>query len=451
MNTIWWIRRDLHLTDNAPLHAALKAGSVIPVFILDPAFDSQSLRRKNFLYEGLHTLDDELRACNSYLVIRHGKPLEALKQLMEETEAGAIFAEEDFTPYARKRDQEIEHHLPLHLISGQTVHHPNAILKADGKPYTVYTPYSKAWKAKLPSKLTLYPAPEKITTPSGIASKHLPPFIVNPLFPAGEKEALVRLEEFLFKRIFSYGEDRNRMDLEGTSSLSPYLRFGMLGLRQAVSAAMQAISQKRGAGAEIWLNELIWREFYIQILYHFPHVSKTAFNSTLANIPWRNDESEFQAWKNGKTGVPIVDAAMRQLKEIGWMHNRTRMIVASYLVKDLLIDWRWGEAWFMENLLDGDVAANNGGWQWTAGTGTDAAPYFRIFNPVLQSAKFDPHGEYIRRWVPELRSVGTKDIHAPWEKGIKVNGYPEHPIIERDRDRTLRAYKYSKESQLSKA
>jgi deoxyribodipyrimidine photo-lyase len=164
----------------------------------------------------------------------------------------------------------------------------------------------------------------------------------------------------------------------------------------------------------------------------------------LANIPWRNNEAEFQAWKDGFTGVPIVDAAMRQLKEISWMHNRARMIVASYLVKDLLIDWRWGEAWFMENLLDGDIAANNGGWQWTAGTGTDAAPYFRIFNPVLQSTKFDPNGDYIRQWVPELRELNGNDIHEPWEKGIKVEGYPERPIVERDRERTLQAYKLSK-------
>ena len=197
--------------------------------------------------------------------------------------------------------------------------------------------------------------------------------------------------------------------------------------------------------AEVWLNELIWREFYIQILYHFPYVSKTSFNPSLANIPWRNDESEFQAWKEGRTGVPVVDAAMRQLQEIGWMHNRARMIVASYLVKDLLIDWRWGEAWFMENLLDGDPAANNGGWQWTAGTGTDAAPYFRIFNPVLQSAKFDPQGEYIRKWIPELRGVESKDIHAPWEKQLKIKDYPEQPLVERNKDRTLQAYKFSKE------
>jgi len=457
MTAIWWIRRDLRLTDNATLQAALKADSVLPVFIIDPAFTSQSPRRINFLYEGLHALDKDLRTRNSYLLIRKGKPLDVLKQLLEETKADAIYAEEDFTPYARKRDSEIEHYLPLHLVSGQTVHHPNSVLKADGKPYIVYTPYSKVWKSKLPAKLDLYPAPEKINTPFEITNERLPSFKVNPLFPAGEKEALVRLEEFLFKRIYSYGEDRNRLDLDGTSSLSPYLRFGMLGLRQAVSAARQAMSPSltgrgvrgEGTGAEIWLNELIWREFYIQILYHFPYVSKTAFNPSLANIPWRNNEVEFQAWKDGKTGVPIVDAAMRQLKEIGWMHNRARMIVASYLVKDLLIDWRWGEAWFMENLLDGDPAANNGGWQWTAGTGTDAAPYFRIFNPVLQSAKFDPHSDYIRKWVPELRDVDTKDIHAPREKGIKVKDYPEHPIIERDKERTLQAYKFSKEGQRS--
>jgi len=473
MIAIWWIRRDLRLTDNAALQAALKADSVLPVFIIDPAFTSQSPRRINFLYEGLHALDKDLRTRNSYLVIRKGKPLEVLKQLLAETKADAIYAEEDFTPYARKRDSEIEHYLPLHLVSGQTVHHPNSVLKADGKPYTVYTPYSKVWKSELPAKLDLYPAPERINTPFEITNERLPPFKVNPLFPAGEKEALVRLEEFIspllmgapfgddkglgVRGIYSYAEDRNRMDLDGTSSLSPYLRFGMLGLRQAASAARQAMLPAplgrrvgdEGHNVEVWLNELIWREFYIQILYHFPYVSKTAFNPSLANISWRNNETEFEAWKQGRTGVPIVDAAMRQLKEIGWMHNRARMIVASYLVKDLLIDWRWGEAWFMENLLDGDPAANNGGWQWTAGTGTDAAPYFRIFNPALQSAKFDPHGDYIRKWVPELRDVDTKGIHAPWEKGIKVKGYPEHPIIERDKERTLQAYKFSKEGQRS--
>jgi len=446
MTSIWWIRRDLRLTDNAALHAALGAGSVIPVFLLDPAFSRSSTRRSDFLYEGLHALDNDLRARHSYLVVRKGRPVDVLQQLLRETNSGRIYAEEDFTPYALKRDEQVARHLPLQLVHGQTVQHPADVLKPDGTPYVIFGPYSKRWKAKLPASLKLYPVPEKIDTPAGFSGDPLPRFKISPLFPAGEQEALVRLEEFLHRRIYLYNQGRNRLDLDGTSSLSPYLHLGMLGLRQAVSAAQQAIGQKRSADPELWLNELIWREFYIQVLFHHPQVSKTAYNPSFAHIPWRNDEAEFAAWKEGRTGVPIVDAGMRQLKELGWMHNRARMIAASYLVKDLLIDWRWGEKYFMSELLDGDQAANNGGWQWTAGTGTNPAPYFRIFNPVLQSAKFDPNGDYIRKWVPELRTVDPKDIHAPWEKGIKVNGYPQQPIVERDPERTLMAYKVSKEA-----
>lgn len=447
MTNIWWIRRDLRLTDNAALHSALEAGSVLPVFIFDPVFDNLSPRRNSFLYEGLSAMDKDLRKRNSYLIVRRGKPVDALRQLFDEIKAEAIYAEEDYTPYSRKRDEFIQKLLPLQLIQGQTVHHPKSIHKQDGRPYTVYTPYSKVWKAKLP-KIKLRPAPENLNTPIGIHSETLPAFKPSPVFPAGEAEALRRLDQFINLRIANYADDRNRMDLDGTSSLSPYIRFGMIGIRQAVHAAQTSLLVNRNSkGAEIWINELIWREFYIQILYHFPHVAKTAFNRSLENIPWRNKASEFEAWKRGETGVPVVDAAMRQLKETGWMHNRARMIVASFLVKDLLIDWRWGEAWFMENLLDGDIAPNNGGWQWTAGTGTDAAPYFRIFNPLLQSAKFDPNGEYIRKWTPELRGLNAKQIHAPWEYDLKIAGYPSEPIVDREivKERTLKAYRISKE------
>jgi deoxyribodipyrimidine photo-lyase len=452
--SIWWIRRDLRLRDNPALKAASSSALVIPLFILDPHLLARTpQRRQAFLFAGLQALDADLRARGSQLFLRRGNPVDILAALLAETGADKVVAEEDFTPYARNRDQAVAQRLPLKLVGGQTIFPPGSVLKANQTPYTVFTPYSRAWKAMLPTQVFPSPAPQRILSP-GLPTENLPDFVPSPFFPAGEAEAQRRLADFTARRIGNYGEDRNRIDLEGTSALSPYLRFGMLSARQVVSAALEAIANASGGAAqksaETWLNELIWREFYIAILWHFPSVLRTSFRRELRDIAWANDGASIAAWKEGRSGYPIVDACMRQLAQTGWMHNRGRMITASFLVKDLLVDWRRGERWFMQNLLDGDPAANNGGWQWTAGTGTDAAPYFRVFNPILQGQKFDPRGDAIRRWLPELLHVPNEYIHTPWKMPVEVQSrsgchigqdYPA-PIIEHGfaRQRVLDAY-----------
>ena len=462
MNTaLWWVRRDLRLSDNQALAAALdQAGQVLPVFILDPGLLNSpyaSEKRLAFLYAGLGALDEALRQRGSYLVLRRGDPALVLAELLHQTQAQAIYAEADYSPYARRRDRRIAQALPLHLLPGLAVQPPQAVLKADGTPYTVFTPYSRAWLSR-PFAGAPLPAPQHIPTPPDVTSEGIPaqPSLAASLpFLAGEDEAQRRLENFTEQLIFDYGEGRNRMDLEGTSKLSPYLRFGMLSARQAVDAARQAealaATGQARRSAETWLNELIWREFYLAILYHFPFVRQTAFRPALRHLRWKNDPEEFAAWAAGRTGYPVVDAAMRQLAQSGWMHNRARMITASFLTKDLLIDWRWGERHFMQHLVDGDPASNNGGWQWTAGTGTDAAPYFRVFNPILQSMKFDPEGAYIRHYVPELAQVPQAFIHAPWKMppalqkqvGCLIGQDYPAPLVDHDmaRQRVLAVYK----------
>ena len=472
---ICWLRRDLRLADNAALTAAIShAEHVIPAFVLDPTLLERyaGSPRVAFLFAGLCRLDADLRARGGRLVVRRGDPAEEIAALIVESGASFVFAEEDYEPYARQRDAAVAARVPMERVGGPIVRPPGVVLKSDGDPYVVFTPFSRKWKSFSPPRSSeLLPVPQRISTPQEIESLPVPdePHLPSSVpFPAGETEAQRRLHTFAKgdePPIYGYESARDRTDLEGTSQLSPYLRFGMLSARQAVVAAYQAIErapdEKARSGAETWLDELIWREFYMCILYYFPEVLDVSFRENLRGIAWENDEDDFRAWCEGKTGYPAVDAAMRQLVHSGWMHNRARMVVASFLAKDLLIDWRWGERFFMQHLVDGDPAANNGGWQWTAGTGTDAAPYFRIFNPVTQSEKHDPDGSYIRRWVPELANAPDAHVHQPWamsteeqrEAGCVLGeDYPMRIVDHAEaRERTLEAYRSAREQYEGKA
>ncbi|MCA9939829.1 MAG: deoxyribodipyrimidine photo-lyase [Anaerolineales bacterium] len=466
MTTIWWIRRDLRLHDNEALTAAMTAGApVVPLFILDPALLQSAYvgeKRLTYLFASLRQLDADLRRRGSRLILRQGPPMAVLRQILAETGATAIRAQADVSPYARRRDTAVSAALPLHLHGGFVVRPPGSVMTQADAPYTVFTPFSKTWRSLPgPDADRLLPTPMRIPTPpylSGLPVPADPAPPTNPLFPPGEAEARRRLASFVAGDLRAYDRRRHDLDTTGTSRLSPYLRFGQLSPRLAVVTAVAAMEQAPDVaarkGAETWLSELIWREFYAHVLYHFPHARRRSFRPQYDNIAWNEDAATFAAWCAGETGYPVVDAAMRQLAETGWMHNRARMITASFLVKDLLIDWRKGEQWFMRHLLDGDPAANNGGWQWSAGTGTDAAPYFRIFNPTTQGQKFDPRGDFVRRWLPELALVPDRYIHTPWEMPPALQQathcrigreYPA-PIVDHQlaRQRTLAAFDAAK-------
>lgn len=408
--SICWFRRDLRIHDNNAFFQALNGeNSVLPLFIYDSDIldnlPNKEDARLAFIHEQLVSLNKILTKNGSSVYTSYGKPLEVFEKLSKEFDIKTIYCNKDYEPYARQRDAEIlafaeRNQIKFLSYKDQVIFEESEIMKADGKPYTIYTPYSKIWKQKFFSQ----------EIPKFASQDVLSNLVQNNEFP------FLNLEDIGFKNIESgiekpsidksiikdYHNARNIPSIEGTTRLSIHLRFGTVSVRE-----LAKITQDLN---ETWLNELIWREFFMMILFHFPNVMTQSFKPKYDRIEWRNNEEEFAAWCSGNTGYPIVDAGMRQLNKTGWMHNRVRMVVASFLIKHLLIDWRWGEAYFAEKLLDYDLSANNGNWQWAAGSGCDSAPYFRIFNPTLQTKRFDPKLEYIRKWIPNYDSQILPEI-----------------------------------------
>ena len=424
--SIFWFRRDLRLDDNAGLYRALRSGNpVLPIFIFDEnilsKLEDKADKRVDFIHRTLEKLKSQLRELGSDLLVFHGTPLEFYKELISEYSVKAVYTNHDYEPYAQERDKQIkellnENGARFQTFKDQCIFEKDEALKDDGKPYTVYTPYSKKWKAKVNDFfLKSFPTEKYFSNFLKFEAAH---------FPSLEEIGFEKTEvdipssDVELDIIKNYHNTRDIPSIHGTSRLSVHLRFGTISIRKLSSMAQETNGK--------FLNELIWRDFYMMILWHFPHVVGGAFRPKYDAIEWERNEEHFDAWCKGETGYPIVDAGMRELNETGWMHNRVRMIVASFLTKHLLLDWHWGEAYFAKKLLDFELSSNNGGWQWAAGSGCDAAPYFRVFNPELQTKKFDPDLKYIQKWVPEFQELT----------------YPK-PIVEHKfaRERALDRYK----------
>ncbi|MFP5341774.1 MAG: cryptochrome/photolyase family protein [Candidatus Limnocylindria bacterium] len=427
---IVWFRRDLRLHDHPALTVAIDAGDrLLPLYVLDPALLTgrfASATRTWFLLGALASLRADVRARGSDLVVRVGDPRHVVPALAAEVGAGDVMVSRDHAPYGRARDRVVADRLAAadvgwHPRRGVLVHEPDELATGQGTPFSVYSPFRRAWEA-LPRRAVL-PAPDRLPPlPDGVDPGPLPALeglgldadgLADPgqLPEPSERAARDRLARWLDLGIDDYAASRDRLDDEdGTSRLSADLHLGLLSPLEVVERAHGS-----GDGRRVYGNELVWREFYAHMLFHRPDLRRHAFVAAFDALPWSDDAAALAAWREGRTGYPVVDAGLRQLLATGWMHNRARMIAASFLTKHLLIDWRVGEAWFMARLVDGDVASNSGGWQWSASAGTDPQPYFRIFNPVLQGRRHDPDGDYVRRWVPGLRAVPTARIHAPWE------------------------------------
>ncbi len=455
-----WFRRDLRFVDNAALFNALtRSRSVWCAFVFDTdildALPSRQDRRVDFIHGSLVELDGILREHGGGLIVRHGRAADVIPKLAAELGVDAVHANRDYEPQACARDQAVaaalaEDDRAFHLYKDQVVFERDEVMTAAGTPYTVFTPYKNAWLKRLrdshveafaveqhagalrPPPAGSIPSLEKI----GFAATDLRRLGIHP----GAAAAAALLEDFL-ERIDDYGRARDFPAIKGPSYLSVHLRFGTLSIRRLAAEALR----RGGRGAEVWLSELIWRDFYFQILHHHPRVVERAFKSDYDAVRWDNDQHRIAAWKEGRTGYPLVDAAMRQINATGYMHNRLRMVAASFLVKDLHVDWRVGEGYFANQLNDFDLSANNGGWQWAASTGCDAQPYFRIFNPVTQSGKFDPDGKFIRRYLPELAKVPLKRLHAPWTmspeeqqaSGCLIGRDYPAPVVDHDQARRI--------------
>ncbi|WP_372754470.1 deoxyribodipyrimidine photo-lyase [Mariniflexile sp.] len=403
---IFWFRRDLRLDDNKGLYEALNSEyPVLPIFIFDTEILEKLPKndaRVNFIYQNLQNIRKTLEeGCESSLAMYYGKPLEVYKKLVKDYVINSVYTNHDYEPYANARDLEIQSFLndqdiEFKTFKDQVIFEKDEVVKSDGTPYVVYTPYMKSWKAKFNTeKLEIYNTESLFE--SFIKDTQLPNLDLETI---GFEKSTQKIEAFdvSSELIQNYEATRNFPAKDATSKLGPHLRFGTVSIRKMIQ---RAIAEKN----EIFWQELIWREFFMQILWHFPHTVTNSFKPKYDRIVWRNNQAEFKLWCEGNTGYPLVDAGMRQLNETGFMHNRVRMLVGSFLCKHLLIDWRWGEAYFAEKLHDYELSSNVGNWQWVAGSGVDAAPYFRIFNPTTQIEKFDKNLDYIKYWVPDFQEL----------------------------------------------
>jgi deoxyribodipyrimidine photo-lyase len=461
---IHWFRRDLRITDNTSLLAAAASGlPVVPVYLVSSwshRHNWTGAKRQEFLCGCLQSLDANLQTIGSRLIVREQDALAALQQLARETNALAIHFNRDPDPFGKETEQKLaawcqSAGIGCHGHDDAALHTPDEVLTQSGTPFRVYTPYSRRWLER--EKRPPAGKPRNLRTPPEIKSRSLPTLAHWKLSPShaslpepGERAASLRLRHALQQTIAHYAAKRNFPAAPGTSRISQDLRFGLISIRKVLAEVLRVRGQSHAAGktgCDTYINELAWREFYFSILHHFPHVLHEEFNPDWRGLPWDEPGRLWDAWKQGLTGFPIVDAGIRELLATGFMHNRVRMITAMFLTKDLHIDWRHGESFFMQHLLDGEIASNNGGWQWSAGTGADAAPYFRIQNPWTQSARYDPDGTYIKRWVPELSQVDPKLLALPPTDGKPIApGYPL-PCVDHatERDRTLRIFKSHRE------